>query len=200
MKICVILAPGRVQIVQEMLCRWDMQAAPPDILVTNYSMLEYMLVRPIESKIFDLTHQWLESIADARFTLVLDEAHTYTGAKGTEVAYLVRRLKERLGLSSGSEKFRAIATTASVRTGADDQLLEFVADLFGEPASRFTLIRVGNAAQVVPIRKASLKTLYAFERFHDQFSLKEPMSAIEQLASELDLGPVDTQTEPQVAL
>ena len=36
-----------------MLCRWDMQAAPPDILVTNYSMLEYMLIRPIEAPIFD---------------------------------------------------------------------------------------------------------------------------------------------------
>ena len=43
----------------EMLCRWDMQGAPPDILVTNYSMLEYMLVRPIESPIFDATRVWL---------------------------------------------------------------------------------------------------------------------------------------------
>lgn len=61
-------------------------------------MLEYMLVRPIENHIFELTRRWLESNPEARLTLVLDEAHTYTGAKGTEVAYLVRRLKERLGL------------------------------------------------------------------------------------------------------
>ncbi|MGZ6366273.1 MAG: DEAD/DEAH box helicase, partial [Ktedonobacteraceae bacterium] len=184
----------------EMLCRWDMQAAPPDILVTNYSMLEYMLIRPIEAKIFELTQHWLESTPNARFTLVLDEAHTYTGAKGTEVAYLVRRLKERLGLPSGSPKFRAIATTASVPPGADDQLLEFTSDLFGEPASRFKLIRIGNAAHVVPVRHPSEKALHAFERFHEKFSLSEPMPAIEHLASDLELGTVDTRDEPQVAL
>ena len=43
-----------------MLCRWDIQAALPDMLVTNYSMLEYMLIRPIESPIFEATRCWLE--------------------------------------------------------------------------------------------------------------------------------------------
>ncbi len=184
----------------EMLCRWDIQAAPPDFLVTNYSMLEYMLVRPIEHKIFELTRRWLESTPHARLTLVLDEAHTYTGAKGTEVAYLVRRLKERLGLPSGSPKFRAIATTASVPPGADDQLLEFISDLFGEPASRFTLIRVGSEAQSIPARQVSSKALYAFGRFYERFSLSDPEPAIEQLASELELGAVNKQVDPQVAL
>ena len=64
----------------EMLCRWDIQAAPPDILVTNYSMLEYMLIRPIESPIFEATRCWLAGADDRAFILVLDEAHTYTGA------------------------------------------------------------------------------------------------------------------------
>ena len=91
----------------EMLCRWDMQAAPPDILVTSYSMLEYILIRPIESSIFDTTRAWLEKEDDRAVTLVLDEAHTYTGAKGTEVAHLVRRLKERLGIRPGSGKLRS---------------------------------------------------------------------------------------------
>src|SRR5579875_549153 len=184
----------------EMLCRWDMQAAPPDILVTNYSMLEYMLVRPIEAGIFDQTRQWLKSTPEARLTLVLDEAHTYTGAKGTEVAYLVRRLKERLGLPSGSPQFRAIATTASVPVGADEQLLQFVADLFGEPQSRFTLIHVGAGANVVPERQATSRSLFAFERFQQTFSLTDPKPAIAQLASDLDAGPVNEQLPPQVAL
>src|SRR5579884_2505669 len=184
----------------EMLCRWDIQSAPPDILVTNYSMLEYMLIRPIEARIFELTRRWLESTPEARITLVLDEAHTYTGAKGTEVAYLVRRLKERLGLPSGSPQFRAIATTASVPADADEQLLEFISDLFGEPASRFTLIRTGNAARGTSTRQASSRSLYAFGRFYERFSLNDPVPAIEQLASELELGPVDTQVDPQVAL
>ena len=125
----------------EMLCRWDIQAAPPDILVTNYSMLEYMLIRPIEAGIFDATREWLDSSPDNKFTLVLDEAHTYTGAKGTEVAHLVRRLKDRLGIASGDDKLRAIATSASINPAAGDpqDLTKFTAELFGEPQESFTL-------------------------------------------------------------
>ena len=85
----------------EMLCRWDMHKAPPDILVTNYSMLEYMLARAIEAPIFELTKRWLKTTPGARLTLILDEAHTYTGARGTEIAYLIRRLKERLDIRPG---------------------------------------------------------------------------------------------------
>src|SRR5436190_7686700 len=127
-----------------MLCPWDVQAVAPDILVTNYSILEYMLVRPIEADVFRATRKWLAETPGARLTLVLDEAHTYTGAKGTEVAHLVRRLKERLGIEPGSDKFRAIATSASIppKPGADDELKAFVADLFGEPAERFSLVTV----------------------------------------------------------
>ncbi|MDP9437956.1 MAG: DEAD/DEAH box helicase, partial [Actinomycetota bacterium] len=80
----------------EMLSRWDMQMSPPDVLITNYSMLEYMLVRPIEAGIFDSTREWLAASKENVLTLALDEAHTYTGARGTEVAYLLRRLFERL--------------------------------------------------------------------------------------------------------
>ena len=63
----------------EMLCRWDMQMAPPDILVTNYSMLSLMLIRSVESPIFDMTREWLSASDDNKLTLVLDEAHTHTG-------------------------------------------------------------------------------------------------------------------------
>lgn len=184
----------------EMLCRWDMQAAPPDLLVTNYSMLEYMLLRPMEASIFEQTRQWLRNTPEACLTLVLDEAHTYTGAKGTEVAYLVRRLKERLGLSSGSSQFRAIATTASVPLGADEQLLQFVSDLFGEPQSRFTLIHVGADAKKIPERQASSHALSAFDHFHQNFSLTDPKPAIAQLVADLGADPIEDHLPPQVAL
>lgn len=184
----------------EMLCRWDMQLAPPDVLVTNYSMLEYMLVRHIESDIFRKTRQWLRGHPDRRFTLVLDEAHTYKGALGTEVAHLIRRLKEHLGLASGAPQFRAIATTASVPEGADEQLRGFVADLFGEPADRFTLIRVGDAAHMLPERQRTGSALSAFQKFHREFSLTTPVPAIQQLAHDLGAEPLDLALPPQVAL
>lgn len=126
----------------EMLCRWDMQLRPPDILITNYSMLEYMLIRPIESRIFDLTAQWLKSDPDAVVTLVIDEAHTYSGARGTEVALLIRRLRQRLGLPPGTRQVRCIATSASLPTGgaARQQVASFAGDLFGESAESFTVV------------------------------------------------------------
>jgi len=184
----------------EMLLRWDMQGAPPDILVTNYSMLEYMLVRPIEDPIFRKTREWLAENPAAHITLVLDEAHTYTGAKGTEVAHLVRRLKERLGIGAGSGKLRAIATTASLPPGKDESLLEFISDLFGEPAERFSLIELDMPETPDADRKPSERNMHAFARFHDAFSLSDPFPAIEQLAEEMSLGLVDHTLDPQVAL
>ena len=68
----------------EMRSRWDMQDAPPDILITNYSMLSIMLGRDDESPIWTQTADWLER-EDSQFTLVLDELHMYRGTPGTEV-------------------------------------------------------------------------------------------------------------------
>ena len=186
----------------EMLCRWDMQAAPPDILVTNYSMLEYMLARPVEYPIFEKTRQWLANTVDGRFTLVLDEAHTYTGAKGTEVAYLVRRLKERLGIDVRSTRFRAIATSASIPNtpGADNRLLQFTSDLFGEPADRFSIIRVAGPSLQTKGRPPTLQLLQAFSQFHETFDIQNPLPAITDLAYHLHLSPIDPAEHPQVTL
>lgn len=186
----------------EMLCRWDMQAAPPDILVTNYSMLEYMLVRPIEDPIFEATREWLQTTPDARLTLVVDEAHTYTGATGTEVSHLIRRLKERIGVEEGSDKFRAIATSASIPdvAGADDHLRAFTSDLFGEPADRFSLIRLAKREPTGGDRRPTERTLRSFEAFQSAFDLRNPRPAIEELAEDLDLGQVDATVDPQVSL
>lgn len=125
----------------EMLCRWDMQQAPPDIVVTNYSMLEYMLVRPIEAEIFSRTRDWLAADrTNHRFTLVLDEAHTYSGARGAEVAYLIRRLFERLELTP--DQVRCIATSASLGNTPEElaKVRQFASNLFGQPMERFHVV------------------------------------------------------------
>ena len=81
----------------ELLTRHEVLTNPPDILVTNYSMLEYMLMRPLERPIFDATRQWLADNPNERLLLVVDEAHLYRGAAGAEVGLLLRRLRARLG-------------------------------------------------------------------------------------------------------
>lgn len=95
----------------ELLTRHEIQNAPPDILITNYSMLEYMLMRPIEQSIFNLTSDWLKNNTDERLLLVMDEAHLYRGAGGAEVALLIRRLRARLEIPP--ERLQVICTSAS---------------------------------------------------------------------------------------
>ena len=186
----------------EMLCRWDMQGAPPDILVTNYSMLEYMLIRPIESPIFDMTRAWLEGADDRAVTLVLDEAHTYTGAKGTEVAHLVRRLKERVGIRPDSNKFRAIATSASIPNvqSAEGDLTTFTSDLFGEPQRSFTLIHAGVSDEEPNERDTDSRSLGAFAQFHDTFSHADPWPSMRALSQSLGLAEPNEDEDSQVAL
>ncbi|GAA2623858.1 DEAD/DEAH box helicase [Streptomyces spororaveus] len=121
----------------EMRSRWDMIQAPPDIMITNYSMLNVMLMRERESAIFDKTRRWLEEVPEARFTLVVDELHMYRGTAGTEIAYLLRNLRHRLGLDRHPEKFRILAASASLEAPRD---LDFLQEFFGVDRDRFEVL------------------------------------------------------------
>ncbi|MGE0677728.1 DEAD/DEAH box helicase [Pseudolabrys sp.] len=120
----------------ELLTRHEIQAACPDLLVTNYSMLEYMLLRPIERQIFADTRDFFAAHPEEKFILILDEAHLYRGANGTEVAYLIRRLLDRLGLEPSRVIF--IATSASFSNA--ESAKEFVAGLSGLDKSAITTL------------------------------------------------------------
>jgi Lhr-like helicase len=112
----------------EQLCRQDMIAHPPDILVTNYSMLNVMLLRDDERNIFDQTRAFLEAETTNRFYLVVDELHPYRGTAGTEVALLLRKLRHRIGAEP--DQVRVIAASASLGTDGgriDDYLEQFFA-------------------------------------------------------------------------
>ena len=121
----------------ELFTRHEVQAAPPDILVTNYSMLEYMMMRPLERPIFDHTRDWLRANPEESFLLVIDEAHLYRGAAGTEVALLIRRLCARLGISP--ERLQVICTSASIQN--PDYALEFAAQLTGKQSGDFSKVQ-----------------------------------------------------------
>jgi len=111
----------------ELLSREEMRENPPHILITNYAMLEYLLLRPKDSSFFDgeyATH-W-------KF-LVLDEAHIYSGANGIEMGMLIRRLKDRV--CDGKKGFlQCIATSATLVEEEKDfgRVSEFAINLFGE--------------------------------------------------------------------
>ncbi|WP_247216949.1 DEAD/DEAH box helicase [Synechococcus sp. C9] len=113
----------------EMRSRWDMQDHPPDILITNYSMLNIMMMRSIENNIFDSTKKWLESDPENKFFLIIDELHAYRGTPGTEVAYILRLLYHRLGLTADSPQLRILTTTASLEEGQTGN--QFLRQFFG---------------------------------------------------------------------
>ncbi len=121
----------------EMLCRWDMIASAPDILITNYSMLNVMLMRKAEDPIFESTKNWLAEDESNVFTLVVDELHLYRGTSGTEVALIIRNLLWRLGLEASSPKLRIITTSASMEP--DEQSYGFLSQFFGVPQDTFTI-------------------------------------------------------------
>lgn len=122
----------------EMRSRWDMQAHPPDILITNYSMLNIMLMRRLENAIFDNTRSWLESDPSHIFWLVVDELHMYRGTAGSEVAYLLRKLHDRLGLGQRPEQVRYLAASASLEPERD---LPFLTGFFAAPPESFQVIK-----------------------------------------------------------
>lgn len=105
-----------------MLTREEMLNNPPKVLITNYAMLEHLLLLPRNERLFS---------TDALRVIVLDEIHTYHGAQATEVAFLLRKLKNRLVIDRPLQVF---GTSASLADGpeADVKLKQFASDLFGE--------------------------------------------------------------------
>lgn len=118
--------------------RWDMQAVPPDILITNYSMLNIMLMRDVESALFNATRAWLEADPSHVFHLIVDELHAYRGTPGTEVSFIVRLLLTRLGLKPDSPQLRIVATTASLEDNPAGRA--FLTEFFGRPPGHFHFI------------------------------------------------------------
>lgn len=117
----------------EMRTRFDMQQTPPDILITNYSMLAMMLMREVDNPILEKTREWLEKDQSHIFHLVIDELHLNRGTSGTETAYLIRLLLNRLGLSPDSPQLRILSSSASLEVSGDKQTesLKFLKDFFG---------------------------------------------------------------------
>jgi ATP-dependent helicase YprA (DUF1998 family) len=150
----------------ELITRHEAQVAAPDLLVTNYSMLEYMMMRPIERPIFDQTRAWLASNPDEKFTVVLDEAHLYRGAAGAEVGLLLRRLRDRLDIPV--ERFQVICATASF--SSRDYASDFGAQLSGVPAESFVPVtgELDLRAQAAPgsAHEAELLASIDLSRFY----------------------------------
>ena len=111
------MAPERVIADREALLE-----GPPDILLTNYKMLDYLLVRPSDQRL------WRRNEPGALRYLVVDELHTFDGAQGTDLACLIRRLRVRLG---AGEDLICVGTSATLgEAGQEAKLLDYVSAVF----------------------------------------------------------------------
>lgn len=106
---------------------------PPDILLTNYKMLDYLLIRPKDYPL------WKENNSEALRYIVVDELHTFDGAQGTDLACLIRRLKERLKTPSG---YLCCVGTSATLGGNEEagELIKYAGDVFGEKFEKNAII------------------------------------------------------------
>lgn len=140
----------------EVISREKMQSNPPHILITNYSMLEYMMLRPNDDKVF--------TGAKLRF-IVLDEAHIYKGATGMETALLMRRLRARIDAAQNVQYILTSATLGG--KDADAQIVSFAQHLCGVNFKPDNIIRAS-------VRTPDMKAFDSFpmEAFHEIASNK----------------------------
>jgi len=99
--------------------------APPDILITNYKMLDYLLVRPRDARL------WRRNEPGTLRYLVVDELHAFDGAQGADLACLVRRIKERV--KTPEDHLCCVGTSATLGEGSQADLAAYAREVFGEP-------------------------------------------------------------------
>ena len=138
------------RISSELRTRFDIQQTPPDILITNYSMLAIMLMRTEENPIIEKTRTWLEGETNKEsptriFHLIIDELHLNRGTSGTEIAYLMRLLIDRLGLTPDSKQLRILSSSASLE-GSDAKSIEYLKDFFNREFDSSNIIE-GNRVE-----------------------------------------------------
>ncbi len=133
--------PDQAKTPNEILTRTLLRSEPPPLLVTNATMLEYMLVRQNDAPILQRSQGTLRWI-------VLDEAHTYIGSQAAELSLLLRRVMHAFGVKADDVRF--VATSATIGNKGDEPLQRYLADLAGiEPES----VTVIGGHKVPPIKQ-----------------------------------------------
>lgn len=182
--------PKQRDVPEEVLSRKVIRATPPPILVTNATMLEYMLVRNIDAPIIEASKGRLRWI-------VLDEAHTYLGSNAAEVSLLLRRVMEAFQVDPGEVHF--VATSATISSSDPDsskQLQNYLADLAGIDADQVSVIRGHRVTPELPdydgkdAALPSLKELDSLPEADDRYQRLASVPSIRKLRKDLTVAPL----------
>ena len=174
---------GKLFPTNELTTRKQIRSNPPHILFTNYSMLEYLLLRPTDSSLISK-----ESLKHWRF-MVLDEAHTYKGALGIELSLLMRRL-----MATADKRPQFVLTSATLGNGKRDadKIIDFATKLTGAEYTEDDIIfsdRINLDESIIKysIEEEDYKVLFErnddiqttktiFAKYHQNYNDKEPLS------------------------
>lgn len=138
-------APEDKEHPNEVLSRDKLRQSPPPILLTNATMLEYMLVRQADAPIVQKSREngtlrWI----------VLDEAHSYIGSQAAEIALLLRRVVQAFG--KRPEEIRFVATSATIASSdAEQQLKQYLADLAGVRPEQVLVVTGQRDYEALPV-------------------------------------------------
>ena len=165
-----------------------LRADPPDILLTNYKMLDFLLLRREDRDL------WADNTADTLRYIVLDEFHTYDGAQGTDVAMLLRRLGRTLGMADGDRPLGAavpVATSATLGSGADAaaDMCDFASRVFGRPIDTDAII--GEQLQSVEDACLPINYLLPTPNPNDLVGIDDTEALIAAFCEDTDLEPLE---------
>lgn len=152
---------------------------PPDILLTNYKMLDYLLVRPEDSQL------WNHNDETTLKYFVVDELHTFDGAQGTDLACLLRRLTDRLHTEPEHMCYIGTSATLGSKDGAES-ICSYASDIFN---TQFT------TGAVITEDRLNPKEFFASHDDADEeslaydFTIPTPQQADELIRLEADVDP-----------
>ena len=166
----------------EVMDRETLRTSPPPMLVTNATMLEYMLVRTADTPILQQSQGKLEWV-------VLDEAHTYVGSQAAELALLIRRVLHAFGVAPDQVRFVATSATIGDPKGeAGEKLKNFLAQVAGVSSDRVHLVAGERHIEPLPEKRVSKAlSLNELSNIETDFSPDQPTpkryAALEQHAT-----------------
>lgn len=161
---------------EQVMSRKTLRSSPPPILVTNSTMLEYMLVRKVDAPIVQKSQGKLRWI-------VLDEAHTYLGSNAAEISLLLRRVMH--AFNADPQQVRFVATSATIGSGEESKraLQEFLADLAGIDVNQVTVI--GGRRLTPPLKpegkNLALPSIDELKAFSDYDSLRARLERVPEI-------------------
>lgn len=179
--------------------REDLRNNPPDILLTNPTMLEYILLRRADERLIDPLQQSLRWV-------VIDETHTYTGAGATEMAMLLRRVLQAFDVDAKT-KVRFATSSATFGNGheATEKLRTFIADMTGTTTDQVEVIggtRIGYDAIPAGRDERVLKAIFdndfisLKELYPDAATIEEGLERLDALCDRCAQQPIDEYGNP----